>query len=70
MGLFKRIRITEGTSLQLRAEVFNILNHANLYVDGNSIEVNNGFVGARRGVLPDGTVTDRRNVQLAVKFIF
>jgi outer membrane receptor protein involved in Fe transport len=61
-GLYKRIRFSEQYSLQLRAEVFNLFNHANLLVDYGSPEVNSGSVlGLRDG---------RRNVQLAAKFIF
>jgi hypothetical protein len=68
MGLYKRIRITEGTSLQLRAEVFNIMNHANLFVDYGSPDVSEGNVLSFRGN-NSGTL-ERRNVQLAVKFVF
>ncbi|HLM57066.1 MAG TPA: TonB-dependent receptor [Pyrinomonadaceae bacterium] len=32
-GLLKNIRITENTRLQLRAEVFNVLNHANFFAN-------------------------------------
>ncbi|MEJ7578358.1 MAG: TonB-dependent receptor [Pyrinomonadaceae bacterium] len=69
MSVYKRIRITEGTSVQLRAEVFNIFNHANLYTNYGGAFVQNGFVPAQRGVT-DGATLERRNVQLAVKFIF
>ncbi|MDQ3917916.1 MAG: TonB-dependent receptor [Acidobacteriota bacterium] len=62
MGLYKRIRFTERYSLQLRAEAFNVFNHANLFVDYGSPDVSSGNVLAYR----DG----RRNVQLAAKFIF
>lgn len=59
----KRIAITERYQLQLRAEAFNLFNHANLFVLGGQADVS-GFntIQASR----DG----RRNVQLAVKFIF
>lgn len=61
-GLYKKIHFSEKYALQLRAEVFNLLNHANLYVDFGSPEVNGGSVlGVRDG---------RRNVQLAAKFLF
>jgi hypothetical protein len=62
-GLYKNFRITEGTTLQFRGEVYNLFNHANLFVNGASAEVSSSaFVeGFRQG---------RRNVQLALKFIF
>lgn len=61
-ALFKNIRFSENMRLQLRGEFYNVFNHANMFVDGASAEVNEGLI---RG-FKDG----RRNVQLAVKFIF
>jgi len=61
-GLHKSIRFTERYSLQLRGEMFNLFNHANLFVDYGSPDVSSGNVLAFK----DG----RRNVQLAAKFIF
>jgi hypothetical protein len=61
-GLYKNIFLGETTRIQLRGEFYNVFNHANMFVDGASAEVNEGLV---RG-FKDG----RRNVQLAVKFIF
>jgi hypothetical protein len=68
-GVFKRIRLNETMSIQLRAEFFNIFNHANLYVDYTSPDVASGNVFARRGVT-DTNALERRNTQLAIKFIF
>lgn len=61
-GLYKNFRITEGKTLQFRAEAYNLVNHANLFVSGETAEVNNGFV--------EGKYFGRRHVQLALKFIF
>jgi hypothetical protein len=70
MGLYKNFRITESKSLQLRGEFFNIFNHSNLYVIGNQTDISGTtYVPVTRGLRNDGT-EDRRNVQLAVKFIF
>ena len=69
-GLYKRIRFSEKYSLQLRMEAFNVFNHANLFYDPNQLDASTfNFISARRGVFPSGNV-ERRNVQLAVKFIF
>lgn len=62
MGFYKNINITERYKLQLRGEVYNIFNHANVFVDGGNAEVNVGYVPAFKA--------GRRNTQLAVKFIF
>jgi outer membrane receptor protein involved in Fe transport len=62
MGLYKNFRITEGTRLQLRAEAYNVFNHANLFTEGSTAEVNEGFI--------EGFKDGRRHIQLAVKFIF
>jgi hypothetical protein len=61
-GLFKNFRITEGKTLQFRAEAYNLVNHANLFVLGGTAEVNEGFVSGQRA--------GRRHIQLAAKFIF
>lgn len=68
-GLYRNVRLSERYSLQFRAELFNALNHANLYIAPGTQDVTSGFVGAVKGVTPNGNV-ERRNVQLAVKFIF
>jgi TonB dependent receptor len=63
MGLYKNFRVTEGSTLQFRGEVYNVFNHANLFVNGASTELSgNTFV--------EGFKQGRRNVQLALKFIF
>lgn len=61
-GLYKNVRFGERYSLQLRGELYNVFNHANMFVDGASAEVNEGRVSGFK----DG----RRHVQLAAKFIF
>lgn len=68
-GLSRNVKLNERYSLQLRAELFNALNHANLYIAPGTQDVTSGFVGAVKGVTPNGNV-ERRNVQLAVKFLF
>ena len=68
------LKLTETKKLQLRAEFFNIFNHANLFVAGgtNNIANNNTAVQVTRGGLIDSINNNEqhRNVQLALKFIF
>jgi len=65
-GLYKKFHLTERFNLQLRAEVFNLFNHANLFTDFTSPDVS-GVIGAGNVLAyRDG----RRNVQLAAKLIF
>jgi hypothetical protein len=69
VGLYKDTRITEHVSLQLRGEAFNLFNHANLYVVGNSADMAAGnVVQACYGCT--GSTYDRRHLQLAAKLIF
>lgn len=68
-GVYRNVKLSEKYSLQFRAEVFNALNHANLYILAGTNDVSNLAVSATKGVTTNGNV-ERRNVQLAVKFIF
>jgi TonB dependent receptor len=69
-SLLKTFRITETKSIQLRGEFFNVLNHANLFLVNNNTDISGtAYIPATRG-LPTTGVPERRNVQLAAKFIF
>jgi outer membrane receptor protein involved in Fe transport len=69
-GVYKNFRISESKSVQFRGEFFNLFNHSNLYLVGTQTDISQGdFIPAARGLRNDGT-QDRRNVQLALKFIF
>jgi len=62
-GLYKRINFTERYSLQLRFEVYNVFNHANMFIQGTDADACCfDYVPAFRN--------GRRNVQLAAKFLF
>lgn len=69
VALHRETPLTERMTLQIRAEVFNILNHANLYVIGASANVaSSNTVDACFGCT--GSPYDRRHVQLAARLIF
>jgi hypothetical protein len=55
-GLFNR----DGAKLELRAEFYNLFNHANLYVDAGTNDVANPFFIAERGLPAIPSVTVRR----------
>ncbi len=59
---FKNIRLTESKELQLRGELFNILNHTNFRLPVSDIESPN-FGQIQQDVSP-------RLIQLALKFLF
>jgi hypothetical protein len=69
VGVYKTFKFTERLSVQLRGEVYNLFNHANLYVDGAAADtLTTSFIPACYGC--SGSETDRRNLQLAAKIIF
>jgi hypothetical protein len=62
LGVYKRFRISEETSIQLRGEFYNVFNHSNLFVPfGVDISSTDVVPAFRRG---------RRVIQLGAKFIF
>jgi hypothetical protein len=79
LGLYKRVKFNEKYSMQLRLEAFNVFNHANLFIVPGSLDISGftdavgnpiaSFIPAQRGVFTSGNL-ERRNVQLAAKFIF
>lgn len=78
MNVNKKIQFTERLALQLRCEAYNILNHANSYLNlGGANDVSNtsyaqiyknGPPGGGGGAL--GGQGNNRQLQLAAKFIF
>jgi hypothetical protein len=61
---FKDFKLKEQTTLQFRAEFFNILNHPNLGQPANSLGASNfGVISSTGNYLP-------RNIQLALKLVF
>jgi len=73
-SLIKATRLANGTNLQLRFEVFNLLNRANFDIPFNDPDGQAVFdeTGAR---IPTAgrifnTATDAREVQVAIRFVF
>jgi outer membrane receptor protein involved in Fe transport len=62
-GIYKNFELTERYGMQFRAEFYNVFNHANLLVDTANVDVSSTdrVTAFRQG---------RRQVQLALKFIF
>jgi hypothetical protein len=72
LGLLKDFKLPrEGMKVQFRAEFFNILNHSNLYAyPGTNVYAgSDSTVVAKRG-LPAGGGAERRNIQLALRFVW
>jgi hypothetical protein len=61
---FKNFQVKERTSLQFRAEFFNVLNHPNFGQPGNSVG------NATFGVISSTGNYLSRNVQVALKLLF
>ncbi|HKX30057.1 MAG TPA: TonB-dependent receptor [Blastocatellia bacterium] len=62
-GVYKKFSVAEKYDLQFRAELYNLFNHANMFVSGSEAEISSSsFVPSFR--------SGRRNVQLALKFLF
>jgi hypothetical protein len=66
-SFFKTIKMTERFSLQLRAEAFNIFNHANFFYP-NAIIFQGTNYSATAGQITAAATS--RQLQLAMKFIF
>jgi outer membrane receptor protein involved in Fe transport len=48
LSVFKIFSLTERYKLQIRADAFNVFNHANLFVNGATADVTNGAVSASK----------------------
>jgi len=67
-SLFKKFTINERWSLQLRAEAFNILNHANFGNPRTVVFSGNNYASSA-GVITS-TATTSRQIQFALKLLF
>ena len=69
MGVAKNIRITETTRIQLRAEMFNVLNHANFYAGSNPGILDVGSTSFGR-LTSSGNAYTARLMQFGIRFEF
>jgi hypothetical protein len=67
--LSKNFTLREGTNLQFRGEMFNILNHPNFGNPGSNVITAGGAVNGNAGRITS-TQTDSRRIQLALKLQF
>jgi hypothetical protein len=68
-GILKNIRLTETTHLQLRAEMFNVLNHANFFAGSNPGILDVGSTSFGR-LTSSGSVYSPRIMQFGIRFEF
>jgi hypothetical protein len=72
-GIYKNFQVTERVNLQFRGEFFNIFNHANMYIDTSTIDIEGGGpVATKRGcgLTVSPPCADNRDIQLALKLTF
>jgi hypothetical protein len=67
-SLFKTTALSEKTSLQFRAEFFNVLNHPNFNTPNTTV-FSSGAISASAGLIT-ATSTTSRQIQLGLKLIF
>jgi Carboxypeptidase regulatory-like domain/TonB-dependent Receptor Plug Domain len=68
VSVFKNTAIFERTTLQFRAEFFNVLNHAN-FGTPNAIVFSSGAISSSAGLITS-TATTSRQIQFGLKLIF
>jgi hypothetical protein len=72
MALQKRFRVGGTKSAAFRLEIYNLFDHANMYVLGETVDVSSfGALTGRRGAPGDpGDTNDNRRAQVAFRFDF
>jgi len=67
-SLFKKVSINEQWTLQFRAEVFNLFNHAN-FRQPNPVVFQGSNYSSSAGLITE-TATKSRQIQFALKLLF
>jgi outer membrane receptor protein involved in Fe transport len=76
MNVFKNFKVTERFGLQFRAEMYNLPNHSNSYVQTTNIDVEpyaaTSILAEKGGPwgYPGTTADERRNIQLGLRLTF
>ncbi len=68
VSLFKNVAMSERLRLQIRAEFFNVLNHAN-FGTPNAIVFSSGAISSSAGLITSTTTTSRQ-IQFGMKLMF
>jgi hypothetical protein len=69
-GVHKKFFITERYNLEFRADMFDIFNHANMYLSGTNDIGTQPQVFTCKGTCVPGIPQQHRNIQLEAKFSF
>jgi hypothetical protein len=69
LAIVKNVALARGARLQVRADIFDLFNHANLGPPGNVVG-SPTFGKISRTRLPTGEAGSSRQIQLAVKLSF
>jgi hypothetical protein len=70
LSVIKNIKLTGASRVQLRVEVFNIFNQANLGLPGRAPSRQHGVRVDHGDTVPTGDSGSARQVQFAAKFLF
>ena len=70
MTFAKSFVLGAGTRLQVRADMFNVLNRANYYIQNAQLAINNANFGRITSATPPGATTGARVFQLGGRLTF
>jgi hypothetical protein len=71
LGVYKTFKLTERMNLQFRSEAYNLFNHSNYFLNyGNTDSEYGTPVTIQKGYNPSSGITERRNLQFALRLEF
>ncbi len=68
-SLFKKFKVAEKRTLEFRAEIFNLLNHANFASPNPNVFTSSGAISPTYGAITKLNGTNRQ-IQFALKYNF